>query len=220
MRFFLACAAALAQLAAAAAWADPAYKSADFTGGLFSVTSTLRSNLNAAGYDSSLFNCSTCANATSVGGHLTFDSSIPVPTSGTVNVFSIGAPAGAPASDIFQLSIDGLHFQFDDAGVAGGPALQYRNGLFNGFFFAESFNSPNNTSLLLNIQGGTFSLTRTSDSGILFTGFINTGAAGLMNVQDYAAAVPEPETYALMLAGILLLAFTARDPIARRLRSR
>src|SRR3954465_1690210 len=110
-----------ALLAAGSASAAPAYKSADFVGGLNSVTSTMQSRLTAAGYDASLFGCSTCAVATPVGGHLTFDSSIAVPNTTTpTNVFSIGAPAGAEADEIFQFSIDGIHFQFGDPGVAGG----------------------------------------------------------------------------------------------------
>src|SRR5947207_4317195 len=78
-----------ALLTAGSASADPAYKSADYVGGLNSVTSSMQSRLTASGYDASLFGCSTCAVATPVGGHLTFDSSIPVPTTpATVNVFS------------------------------------------------------------------------------------------------------------------------------------
>jgi hypothetical protein len=213
-----------ALLAAGSASADPVYKSADFTGGLNNVTSSLQGRLTAAGYDASLFGCSTCAVATPVGGNLTFDSAVAVPNTTTpTNVFSIGAPAGAEADEIFQFSVDGIHLQFGDAGVAGGPALQYKNGLFNGVFFAEDFNSPNGTPLELNVQGGTFSLIRLSDRGLLFSGFINT-AAGLQNVQDYVtSAVPEPRTYALIIAGILLLAFTGlvrNSYIAPRLSAR
>lgn len=97
-----------------------------------------------------------------------------------------------------------------DAGVQGGPAIQYKNGVFNGIFFAEGFNSPNGTPLLFNAQGPTFSLKRTSDGGTLFTGFIDT-TTGLTNIQDFppATSVPEAETYALILAGLLLLGFAA-----------
>lgn len=200
-----------ALLAAGSASADPAYKSADFSGGLNTITATMYGRIAAAGYDTSLFVCAICGTgATAVGGHLTFDSSVAVPnTTFPTNVFSIGAPAGAEASEIFRFSIDGIHFQLNDAGVAGGPALQYKNGLFNGVFFAESFNSPNGTALFLNMQGPTFSLRQTSSTGpTLLNGFIDT-SAGLMNVHDFVSAVPEPQTYALMLTGILLLAWRA-----------
>jgi hypothetical protein len=199
-----------ALLAAGSASAAPAYKSANFTGGLNSVTTSMRSGLTAAGYDATLFACSTCANATTVGGHLIFDSSVAVPPSGTVNVFSIAPINGVAASDIFGFAVDGISLHLGDAGVQGGPAIQYKNGAFNGFFFAEGFNSPNGTPVLLNVQGPAVSFKRTSDSLILFTGFINT-SPGLMNVQDFppASAVPEPQTDALILAGLLLLGFAA-----------
>ena len=53
-------------LAGTPAWAVPIYKSADFAGGLNSVTSSMKNALMAAGFNAALFNCSTCAGATSV----------------------------------------------------------------------------------------------------------------------------------------------------------
>ena len=157
---------------AAVAAADPVYMSGDFSGGLNSVTSSMKTRLVAAGYDPLLFNCSTCADDTQVTGHVIFDSSVPVPSIGVVNVFSIGAITSVSADFIFELNIDGLSFHFGDTGIVGGPAIQYNNGSFNGFFFAEDFSSPNQTSLRLNVQGPTFSLIRLPDRAILFTGFI------------------------------------------------
>ena len=222
---------ALAALfAAQAASADPAYKSATFSGGLNNVTTSLQSRLSAAGYDASLFGCSTCAVATPVGGNLIFDSSVPIPPNppnpAIENVFSISPIDGVAASDIFTFTVGPIGMHIGDANVLGGPAIQYNNGVFNGFFFAEQFTSPNGTQqLVFNAQGGTFSLRQSTSTGpILFTGFINLNA-GLMNVQDFSptAAVPEPQTYALFIAGIFLLAFSARvrnSPIALRLSTR
>lgn len=183
------------------AWAVPIYKSADFTGGLNSVTSSMKTRLTQVGFNPALFNCSTCADATSVSGHLIFDSSVPVPGTGTVNVFSIGAIPTVADNLVFEFDVDGISAHFGDAGVLGGPAIQYLNGNFNGIFFAENFGSPSQTTLILNMQGPTFDLRRVSDRGILFTGRLN----GLTNVQDFnpqgpgSNGVPEPGT--LMLLG-------------------
>jgi hypothetical protein len=198
-------------LCSGAAWADPAYKSADFAGGLFSVTSSMKDRLTAAGYNSALFNCSTCFAATAVSGHLIYDSSVPVPATGFANVFSIGPIDGVADSAIFEFNIDGIQFRFGDPGIQGGPAIQYRNGVYNGLFFAEDFDSPNGTDLMFSVQGGTFDLKRASDSQLLFSGFLNIGANGLTNIQDFSPTViPEPQTYALLLAGLGLLGFAAR----------
>lgn len=78
-------------------------------------------------------------------------------------------------SAIFELNIDGLQFRFGDAGIQGGPAIQYNNSVYNGIFFAESFLSPNGAPLLLNMQGRTFSLRRTDNGLTLFNGFLNVG---------------------------------------------
>jgi len=208
--------------AAASAWAAPVYKSADFSGGLFSVTSSMKNKITAAGFDQTLFNCSTCFNATSVTGHVIYDSSLAVPGSGTVNVFSIGAIPNVANSLIFDLDIDGISLDFGDPGVLGGPAVQYKNGTYNGFFFAESFSSPNQTGLQFNLQGGSFSL-KNSNNQTLFTGFLTVGANGLTNVQDFnptgpqlpEAKVPAPGTLALLaVAFISSFALRRRKPFA------
>jgi hypothetical protein len=203
-------------IANTSAWAVPIYQSADFSGGLNSVTSSMKTRLGQVGFNSALFNCSTCADATSVSGHLIFDSSVPVPGSGLVNVFSIAAIPTVANNLIFEFDIDGISVDFGDAGILGGPAIQYSNGSFNGIFFAENFSSPNQAMLKLNMQGPTFDLRRVSDNAILFTGRLN----GLTNVQDFNPTgpgpngVPEPGTLMLLgVAAISALAIRRRKPL-------
>ena len=213
-------------LASTPAWAAPIYKSADFAGGLNSVTSSMKSQLTAAGFNSALFNCSTCAGATSVTGKVIFDSSLPVPGGGAVNVFSIGAIPNVANGLIFDLDIDGISLEFGAPGVQGGPAVQYLNGAFNGFFFAEDFLAPDGqTQVRFNLQGGTFNLrklTNGTPGATLFTGFLTVGANGLTNVQNFDPSappqgVPEPGTLALVGAA-LAGAFALRRRKASALR--
>lgn len=197
-------------LAGTPAWAAPIYKSASFAGGLFSVTSGMKTALTAAGFNAALFNCSSCAGATSVTGKVIFDSSVPVPPSPPTfaNVFSIGAIPNVANSLIFDLDIDGISLEFGAPGVQGGPAVQYRNGVFNGFFFAEDFLAPNGlTTLSFSLQGGTFDLRNATSGALLFSGFLTVGANGLTNVQNFDPSappqgVPEPGTLALVGAAL------------------
>ena len=207
--------AALLVLGFGTAWADPVYKSADFAGGLTSVTSTNRLALTAAGFDQTQFNVVSAGDsATPVFGHLIYDSSLPiVPAIGATNIFSIAPIDDVPNSAIFEVNIGPLQFHLGDPGIVGGPAIQYNNSVYNGIFFAVEFASPDgNSTLRLNMQGRDFSLRNLTSGATLFGGRLNVGAAGLTNIEDFppAAAIPEPETYALMLAGLGLLGFVAR----------
>jgi len=131
-----------------------------------------------------------------------------------VNVLSIGPIPTVANSLIFEFNVDGISVHLGDAGTLGGPAIQYLNGNFNGFFFAENLISPSGTTLKLNLQGPTFDLRRPSDNAILFTGRIN----GLTNIQPFDPAapqvtVPEPGTLLLLGLAALGLAFSRRKRI-------
>lgn len=191
-----------------------AYMSADVTGGLLSVNTT---NLGSVGLNPALFRCYTCAGATPVGVQVIFDAAVPVPGgTGIRNVNSINAIAGVDNQDIFELFVDGLSFYFGDAGILGGPFMQFRNGVFNGFAFSEQFDAPNGTDLMLSLQGGVFDVRIASSSALLFSGFLNVGSAGLQNLQVFDPnvpgpnGVPEPSPVALLALALAALACAPR----------
>jgi hypothetical protein len=112
---------------AAVAAADPAYMSADFSAGL-TTTSSMKIRLAEVGYDSS----------------------VPVPSTGIVDVFSIGAIPSVSTELVFELNIDGLSFHFGDTGIHGGPAIQPVEGpsrISSGLANLEPFHPANQDSL-------------------------------------------------------------------------
>ena len=105
-----------------------------------------------------------------------------------------------------------LEFQFGDAGISGGPAIQFNNGVFNGFFLVENF-LYNENPFQLSIQGGSWTIKgwkTNSYADLAASGYLNTGNNGLANkaLFDPSAApaevnaVPEPTTIALIVFGV------------------
>lgn len=120
---------------ASATQAAPIYMTADFSGGIL-TTGGLANSLGLQRTNK----CSGCA-AGSVGGQVLFDQSlIPGSSTGTVNV-ALAAIIGVSSSTIFNVEFGSksLEFEFGDAGILGGPSIQFENGVFNGFFFMKNF---------------------------------------------------------------------------------
>jgi hypothetical protein len=126
-------------------------------------------------------------------------------------VFSIGAIPDVDDSAIFQLDIGDFRWNLGDVNVLGGPAIQYKNGVFNGLFFAETFKYLNDVSLTINVQGPNFTL-KNQSGGTLFSGKLNVGANGLADLHEFTpgTTVPEPASLALFGLGLVGLGVLRR----------
>ncbi|WON74031.1 PEP-CTERM sorting domain-containing protein [Nitrosospira sp. Is2] len=204
--------------------AIPIYIAADFSGGI-STVKDLGSSLGLQKTNT----CSGC-DAGSVSGTVLFDTSL-IPGNGTgiVNV-PLAAVAGASNDVVFDIvfGIRPLEFKFGDSDIVGGPSIQFRNGVFNGFFLVEDF-SYNGTPFELSVQGGVWDIRgwkNHSYSDLAASGYLNVGNGGLTNqtvfdpVQQPAeiATVPEPTTVALIALGVWgLIMARRRESLRARL---
>lgn len=198
------------------AQAIPIYMTADFSGGVSTVTS-LGNSLGLQRTNT----CAGCA-AGSVSGHVLFDTSL-IPTSGTGTVNIALASVSSTSNDtIFHMAVgsEPLGFEFGDLNVIGGPSIQFKNGVFNGFFLTEDF-VVNGKSYEFSMQGSTWTinwLKNNSSSDLVASGYVTNGVAGLTNQASFhpslselpATTVPEPTTLALLGLGLWGIVVTRR----------
>jgi hypothetical protein len=198
------------------AQAAPIYMSADFSGGIL-TTGGLANSLGLQRTNT----CSGC-DAGSVSGRVLFDSSlIPGSGTGTVNI-ALAPIAGISDNNIFNIAFgsEPLGFEFGDSDVLGNPSIQFKNGVFNGFFFLEDF-VVNGKTYELRMQGSSWTinwLKSNSSSYLVASGNLGVGNQGLMH-QTYfgpapsqlpVTAVPEPASIALVVLGIWGIVMTRR----------
>jgi hypothetical protein len=189
----------------------PIYVTADFSGEISTVTGLG----NSLGLQQTS-TCSGCA-AGSVSGHVSFDNSL-VPGSGTGTVdIALTSFAGASNHSIFSVMFgsEPLGFHFGDVNVLGGPSIQFKNGVFNGFSLVEDF-VVNDKTYELRMQGESWTmnwLKSNSSSDLVASGYITTGSPGLTNDGYFnpaqpplpATAIPEPPSLALLALALCCL---------------
>ena len=159
------------------AQAIPIYMTAQFSGGVSTVTS-LGSALGLQRTNT----CSGCA-AGNVSGDVLYDKALVTgPGSGVVNI-ALTSTAGASNDVVFDIVFGNkpLEFEFGDSSIVGGPSIQFKNGVFNGFFFVNDF-THNGKAFELNIQGSSWTINgwkSNSYSDLAASGYLTAGKNGL-----------------------------------------
>ncbi len=204
--------------------ASPAFAAnlfqADFSGAINGGNANVKAPFNTNGFTQSM----------PFSGSFVYDADL-IPAVGTVNV-DLPTLAGAtpiPAGDIFSLSFGPLAFDFADASQIT-PKVQYKNGQFNGFVFVTEFAFLTNW-YQLRMEGGVLGvklLTNVPSPGAphgfvtgsnLINAHVDIGNANLTNVTPYVVlgpAVPEPASWAMMIAGFGLAGAAARRHVKAR----
>lgn len=161
------------------------------------------------------------ANGAITGSFVYDDNLIPSSGSGFVNVFFSTFPdiGLIPDPTAFNLSVGGLTFTLGDALVqfpTQEAAIQYNNGVFNGFFYVSDFTFLGNP-YELSLQGSTFTIVPIVNGFPTFThlvnGHLNIGDANLSDISVFtptAAPTPEPGTLVLLGAPLLALIVLGR----------
>ncbi len=143
------------------------------------------------------------------GGSFVFDTTqVPGPGTGFTNV-----AFGVATNDAFSFFAGTqLTVNRGDLISGGVAAIQYNNGVFNGIVFQSDFVTGGQTYQLA-MNGGTWDVRNVATGQLAASGFINIGRTALTNIRPYTppvAPVPEPATWAMMIAGFGLMGTALR----------
>lgn len=204
--------------------AVPVYVGADFVG---SVTGTPHFGTELGLQRSQDKDCNGCPEG-AVWGHVLFDTSLtPETSSGIVNI-PLTSITNASNNLIFSIYLGSapLAFQFNDADIDNAPSIQFKDGIFNGFNFSETF-FLGGDAFRFDIDGSAWDIRAANKNGIYSklaaSGTLNVGSSGLLNQQVFEprgnelpstgeppASIPEPATLALLGLGLGMMAFISR----------
>lgn len=197
------------------------YTLANFSGGIFGGNANVSSPFSGAGFFP----------GQTLSGSFVYDNNkLPGSTGAFVNTPYSSFPeiGQIPAATAFQLNFGPLVFDLSDAAFPA--AIQYNpTGKFNGFSYVSNFDFMGG-DYQLQINGGILGVVQVTN-GVpgfqnLINGYINIGDAAVMGKMLYtpppigggdpgAGGVPEPASWALMIAG-----FGGIGAVLRRKRAR
>lgn len=173
------------------------YTKANFSGGIFGNAGSVKPPLTGG-----------FARGDTFTGSFVFDNNlIPSgpPTFQNVGFASFPDAANIPAGDAFTLNFGSYTFT-----LANDPAaqIQYNGNKFNGFAFNTVFDFEG-SNYVFSANGGVFQVYAEGDPLLapLISGYFNIGNAALSELTPYTpqvdvpGAVPEPATWAMMIAG-------------------
>jgi PEP-CTERM motif len=198
-RIFFAVVAFLGLIMGGPALADT-YTKANFSAGIFGGNANVQSPFSGNGF---------FQGQTFTGNFVYDDQLVPAGGTGFVNVGVASFPdvAAIPALDLFKFNFGPLVFSAADADEP--MAIQYNNGNFNGFFYVNNFVFQGGDYQMV-ISGGSLSV-RLLSQGVpvgnsLVNGYVNIGNAAVTDKTPFVPpvvgpAVPEPGTWAMMVAG-------------------
>lgn len=194
--------AAIITLSAIPSFADT-YKMATFTGAIYGGNA----NAQAPFYP-------TIYQGEAISGSFIIDTSqVPGAGSGYVNNFFSNYPdiANIPATSAFNINLGAANLTFSLADALwGAAAIQFNNGVFNGFFYDTNFMYTDGREYDFTIQGKTWNISYIDPALGYPTQQYVSGYIGGMTLGDIYTPivpddnpVPEPSTMVLLCVGVL-----------------